>query len=145
MKSFRSPCCIQIPSRPVSCTRTVARKSSIGGFTFARGLYICVGGAWYSNLTKIPLIYIVSYFNLGGLGALFGGLSPPEPPVATGLSCTGGCMQLIADLLRRLLFTVVQLRRTLLLHHSYTMLPMKATVQSRERRPPWTCAVYSKV
>jgi len=24
-------------------------------------------------------------FNLGGLGALFGGLSPPKPPVATGL------------------------------------------------------------
>jgi len=54
-------------------------------------------------------------------------------------------MQLIADLLRRLLFTVVQLRRTLLLHHSYTMLPMKATVHGRERRPPWTFAVYWKV
>jgi len=44
-------------------------------------------------------------------------------------------MQLIADLLRRLLFTVVQLRRTLLLHHSYTMLQMKATVHSIERTP----------
>jgi len=40
-----------------------------------------------SNLTKIPLIYSVSYFNLGGLGALFGGLNPPMPPVATGQDC----------------------------------------------------------
>jgi len=32
------------------------------------------------NFTKTPLIYSVSYFNLGGLGALFGGLSPPNPP-----------------------------------------------------------------
>jgi len=36
-------------------------------------------------LTKIPLVYSVSYFNLGRLGALFGGLSPPKPPMATGL------------------------------------------------------------
>jgi len=36
-------------------------------------------------LTKTPLIYSVSHFNLGGLGALFGGKSPPKPPVATGL------------------------------------------------------------
>jgi len=43
-------------------------------------------GAWHSNLTKIPLVYSVSHFNLGGLGALFGGLSPPKLPVATGLS-----------------------------------------------------------
>jgi len=37
-------------------------------------------------VTKIPLTYSVSYFNLGGLGASFGGLSLPKPPVATGLS-----------------------------------------------------------
>jgi len=36
-------------------------------------------------LTKITLIHSVSYFNLGDLGALFGGLNPPKPPVATGL------------------------------------------------------------
>ena len=64
----------------------------------------------------------------GGLELCSGGLNPPKPPVASGLNCTGGCMQLIADLLRRLLFTVVELRRTLLLHHSYTMLAIKATV-----------------
>jgi len=33
-------------------------------------------------LKKIPLTYSVSYFNLGGLEALFGGLSPQTPPVA---------------------------------------------------------------
>jgi len=31
-------------------------------------------------LTKIPLVYSVSYFNLGGLEALFGGLNPPKHP-----------------------------------------------------------------
>jgi len=36
-------------------------------------------------LTKTPLIYSVSRFNLVGLGALFGGISPPKPPMATGL------------------------------------------------------------
>jgi len=30
-------------------------------------------------LTKVALIYNVSYFNVGGLGALFGGISPPNP------------------------------------------------------------------
>jgi len=37
-------------------------------------------GALHSNSTKIPLIYDFSYFNLGGLGALFGGLSTPKTP-----------------------------------------------------------------
>jgi len=41
--------------------RTVARKSSIRVFTF-------VQGPWHSNLTKIPLTYSVSHFNLRGLG-----------------------------------------------------------------------------
>jgi len=53
--------------------RTVARKLSIGG------LYVRAGGAWHSNLTKIPLIYSVPYFNLGGVGAFFGGISPQKP------------------------------------------------------------------
>jgi len=53
--------------------RTVARKSSI------EGLYVCAGGLTLKKLTKTPLIYSVSYFNLGGLGA-FGGASPPQPP-----------------------------------------------------------------
>jgi len=31
------------------------------------------GGAWHSNLTKIQLFYLVSYFNLGALDFCFGG------------------------------------------------------------------------
>ena len=31
------------------------------------------------KLTKTPLIYSVSRFNLEGLGALFGGISTPNP------------------------------------------------------------------
>jgi len=34
---------------------------------------LCRGGAWHSNLTKIILIYNVSYFDLGGIGAQFEG------------------------------------------------------------------------
>jgi len=34
---------------------------------------------------KTLFICSVSHFNLGGLGALFGGITPPKPPVATGL------------------------------------------------------------
>ena len=49
-----------------------------------RGLYVCAGGLTY-KFDKIPLTESVSYFNLGGLGELFLGLSPPKPPVATGL------------------------------------------------------------
>jgi len=53
-----------------------------GGFTFVQkwGFMFVQGEALHSNSTKIPLIYSVSYFNLGGLGAVFGGLSPPKPP-----------------------------------------------------------------
>jgi len=63
-------------------TRTVARKFSIGG------LCVCAGGIEIIKLTKTPLIYSVSRFNLGALGALFGGLSPPKTPGATVLRKT---------------------------------------------------------
>ena len=58
--------------------RTVARKSSIGR------LYVRARVGWHSNLTKIPLIYSVSYFSLGGLELCLGGLSPPKPPSGDG-------------------------------------------------------------
>ena len=51
----------------------------------AGGLYVCAEGSSHSKLTKVALIYNVSYFNLVGLGALFGGISLAKPPVATGL------------------------------------------------------------
>jgi len=37
------------------------------------------------KIDKISTDYNVSCFNFGGLGVLFGGLSPQKPPVATGL------------------------------------------------------------
>ena len=75
--------------------RTVARNLSVGElYVYARG------GAWHSNLTKIPLIYIVSCFNLEGLGALFRGLSPPKLPVATGLQHDRLCAEKTGAFLR---------------------------------------------
>jgi len=59
-------------------TRTVARKSSIGG------LYVRAGGLTF-KCDKTSTNLCVSYFNLGVLGALFGGISPPKPLVTTGL------------------------------------------------------------
>jgi len=55
---------------------------------FNRGLCVSAGVAWHSKNWQNFRWYIVSCFNLGGLGALFGGLSPPKPPVATGLPIT---------------------------------------------------------
>jgi len=49
-----------------------------GGFGFVRG------GLTPQKLTKTPLIYSVSCFNLGVLRALFGGLSPQKPPRGDG-------------------------------------------------------------
>jgi len=42
---------------------------------FTRGVYVCAGRLGIIKIDKTPLIYSVSYFNLGGLGALFGGIS----------------------------------------------------------------------
>jgi len=43
-------------------------------------LYVRAGEAWYSNLTKFPLIYSVPNFYLGGLEALFVGSKPTKAP-----------------------------------------------------------------
>ena len=47
---------------------------------------ICVCAGWLDiiKLSKIPLIYSVSRFNLGGLGALFGGDKPTTAPRGDG-------------------------------------------------------------
>jgi len=58
--------------------RTVARKFSIGE------LYVCGGWLDILKLTNTPLIYNVSCFSLGGLGASFGGLSRPKIPSGDG-------------------------------------------------------------
>ena len=59
--------------------RTVDRKFSIWG------LCVCAGGLDIVKIDKNSTDYSVSCFNSGGLGALFGGISPQKPPVATGL------------------------------------------------------------
>jgi len=59
--------------------RTVARKSSKGSLRLCGGLDIP------TNLRKIPLMYNVSYFNLGGLRALFGGVKPIKAPHGDGI------------------------------------------------------------
>ena len=61
-------------------SRTVTRKFS------TRGLHVCAGGLDTVKTDKTPLIYRVSYFNLGGAWCIFwGGLAHQSPYVATGL------------------------------------------------------------
>ena len=57
------------------------------GFTFVwgGGLYVYAGEAWCWHFTKTPIVYSVIYFDLGGLVLCLGRLSPPKPPVTTGL------------------------------------------------------------
>jgi len=55
---------------------------------FNRGPYVCAGGLDIPKFSKTPLIYSVSYFNLEGLGALFGGAKPTKVPGGDG---TGLC------------------------------------------------------
>jgi len=52
---------------------------------FVWGALRCAGGIDIENLIKSPMIHTVSYFDLGGLVVCLGVLSPPKPPVATGL------------------------------------------------------------
>ena len=53
-----------------------------GALRFCGGLDVCAKGAWHSNLTKIPLIYNVSYFHLGVVKLCLGGDNPTSksPP-----------------------------------------------------------------
>jgi len=51
---------------------------------FNRGVLQFCGGLDIIKLTKTPLIYSVSRFNLGGLGALFGGAKPTKAPCGDG-------------------------------------------------------------
>jgi len=59
--------------------RTAAGKFSKGG-----DFHLC-GGAWHSKNWQKLHYSIVFYVLIWGLGALLGALSPPKPPVATGL------------------------------------------------------------
>ena len=62
---------------------------------FSRGALPLCRGVGILKFNKTPLICSVSYFNLGWLGALFKGLSPPKPLVATGLCWTRGSQSLM--------------------------------------------------
>jgi len=68
-----------------------------GTLRLCRGALRSCRGAWHSNLNKIPLIYSVSYFNLGGLELCLGGLSLPNPPSPWQRDSTG--VNKISDLL----------------------------------------------
>jgi len=61
--------------------RTQNRRQKV----FNRGLFVCAGGLNIIKLTKAPLIYNVSRFNLAVLELCLGGISHRKPPVATGL------------------------------------------------------------
>ena len=83
--------CFHILAKCACCVyaRTVARKLSIRGFcSSAGGLCGCAGVLDVIKLTKISPIYSVSRFNLGGLGALFGGTKRTKAPRGDG---TGVC------------------------------------------------------
>jgi len=51
------------------------------------------------KLTKTPLIYSVSRFHLGGLGALFGGAKPTKAPRGDGTAhcCTNWWFGILAN------------------------------------------------
>jgi len=55
---------------------------------FCGGLFLCAWGLDIIKLTKTPLIYSVSRFNLGCLGLCSGELSPPKPPRGDGAGLT---------------------------------------------------------
>jgi len=61
------------------------QKFSIGGLCVsAGGLWVCAGGLDILKLAKAILIYSVSLFNFGGLGALFRGAKPTKAPRGDG-------------------------------------------------------------
>ena len=60
--------------------RTVARKFSIWGFAFLRGTLCLCEGAWHSKIWQNSTDLQCFVFQFGGLGVLFGGISPPKHP-----------------------------------------------------------------
>ena len=66
------------------CSPRQNRRQKIfnrGALQFCGGRFALVrGGLEVIKLSKIPLLYSVSRFNLGGLGALFGGAKPTKAP-----------------------------------------------------------------
>jgi len=77
LKGFRCLCYVWQRVR----YRTVARKFSVGELCRSAGrLCVCAGGLDIIKLTKIPLIYGVSSFNLGGSWSFAWGAKPAKDP-----------------------------------------------------------------
>jgi len=94
-EGFRKTVCkfvghIAAHGRALRLPRTVARKSSTGGFTFLQG-------GLDIKIDEPQLMYSVSYFNLGGTEHCLRGIRPPKPPHP--LLATGLCPPLLASLL----------------------------------------------
>jgi len=88
-KSGRSSLVLNHPLHLIrTCKQNRRQKVFNKGLCSSAGeLCVCTGGLGIIKLTKIPLIYSVPRFNLGGLGALLGGLNPPKPPRGDGTAC----------------------------------------------------------
>jgi len=69
----------KLPNVRADCSRTVARKFAIGGLCVFAGGFGFVREDLTLKLTKSRLIYSVSCFNLRGLKALLGELTPQKP------------------------------------------------------------------
>jgi len=66
-------------------SRTVTRKFSIGELYSSVGGFAFCGGLGIIKLTKTPLIYSVSRFNLGGVELCLGEAKPTKAHMGTGL------------------------------------------------------------
>jgi len=74
------------PVATLTDTRTVARKSSIGGlYVCAGGLYVHVWGGLTFKFDKNSTNLQCFIFQFGRAWSFVWGLSPPKPPLATGL------------------------------------------------------------
>jgi len=75
-----------IESKPPLTQNCRQKVFNRGDLQFSWGVLLC-GGLDIIKLTKTPLIYSVSHFNLGWLVALFGGIKRTKvpSPVATEL------------------------------------------------------------
>ena len=76
-----------IPGRDRDAGRRQNRRQKVfnrGLRSSAGGLCVCFGGPDIIKLSKTPLTYSVSRFNLGGLKFCLGGLIPPNPPRGDG-------------------------------------------------------------
>jgi len=86
------------------CAQNRRQKvSDWGALQFCGEDFRLSGGAWHHKINQSSTYLSVSRFNLGVLGALFGGLSPPKPPRGDGTGCAAGLAGAHPDLQDRIL------------------------------------------